>query len=443
MTPAVVRTVVAAMLSLAVLPSAATAANAAPAPAVAWGTTPSAPAGAMAQLFGVAAAAPDDAVAVGGYNPGAPPTAVLTRPYAEHWDGVAWSATPVPVPVRYAQQGTRLEAATAPGRADAWAVGHLDDLGSLAARTLAYHWNGSTWTRTPTPNPGGTARGNHLFDVAASTSTDVWAAGDAGYPVRSLVLHWAGVAWNQVAVPDIGTLRAVSTGTGPVAVASATKVLQRTGGGWTALPQPPVPPGSDGLFLSALTTTTAGLWAAGTWTSPYGETSLSHPYAALWDGTGWRQVTVPDLAGITGIAPADRGDVRVTSATSVLRLSPTTATLELTPVNGISQLTAIAVDPAGRSWAVGWGGSGPAIITAPGLGQGGLVVTTGYSGAQVTWLGPVTGTIAADVYGRAGVGGLPAGTYTVSATAPGCTPGTATVTVRAGVGTPVAATVHC
>ena len=60
---------------------------------VAWGTTSSAPAGARAQLFGVAAASPADVLAVGGYNPGQPPTAVLTRPYAEHWNGSGWSAT--------------------------------------------------------------------------------------------------------------------------------------------------------------------------------------------------------------------------------------------------------------------------------------------------------------------------------------------------------------
>jgi CBS domain-containing protein len=41
---------------------------------VAWGTTRSAPAGTLAELFGVAAASSADVLAVGGFNPGEPPT---------------------------------------------------------------------------------------------------------------------------------------------------------------------------------------------------------------------------------------------------------------------------------------------------------------------------------------------------------------------------------
>jgi len=58
----------------------ATTGAAAAAATVAWGTTTSAPAGTRAQLFGVAAASASDVLAVGGYNPGETPTAVLTRP---------------------------------------------------------------------------------------------------------------------------------------------------------------------------------------------------------------------------------------------------------------------------------------------------------------------------------------------------------------------------
>lgn len=69
---------------------------------VAWGTTNSAPAGTLAGLFGVAASSSSDVLAVGGYNPGESPTAVLTRPYAEHWNGSGWSATTVPLaPVQH------------------------------------------------------------------------------------------------------------------------------------------------------------------------------------------------------------------------------------------------------------------------------------------------------------------------------------------------------
>ena len=79
----------------------ATTGVAAAASTVAWGTTSSAPAGARAQLFGVATTSATDVLAVGGFNPGEFPSGVLTRPYAEHWNGSAWTATSVPLGLLY------------------------------------------------------------------------------------------------------------------------------------------------------------------------------------------------------------------------------------------------------------------------------------------------------------------------------------------------------
>jgi hypothetical protein len=57
---------------------------------------------------------------------------------------------------------------------------------------------------------------------------------------------------------------------------------------------------------------------------------------------------------------------------------------------------------------------------------------TGYSGALVTWTGPVSGTVETDTGGVCEVAGLPAGTYTFLASAAFCDPAVATVTVVAG-----------
>jgi len=155
---------------------------------VAWGTTSSAPAGARGELFGVAAASSADVLAVGGYNPGQPPTEVLTKAYAEHWTGAGWSATKVPLGPVYpsGEQAAQLNgvAEVAPG--DGWAVGTVSDSASLSSRTLAYHWNGTAWTLSPTPDPAGPAQPNQLNAVAARAGNDVWAAGGDGYnPARS------------------------------------------------------------------------------------------------------------------------------------------------------------------------------------------------------------------------------------------------------------------
>src|SRR5215472_11780251 len=166
---------------------------------VAWGTTTSAPAGALGQLFGVAAASRTDVLAVGGFNPGQPPTAVLTRPYAEHWTGAAWSATSVPLGQVYlsGEQAAQLNGVAEAAPGDGWAVGTVSDLSSSASRTLAYHWDGTAWTRSPTPDPAGPSLPNQLDAVAARAADDVWAAGYDNYPGEvSLVLHWNGTAWS-------------------------------------------------------------------------------------------------------------------------------------------------------------------------------------------------------------------------------------------------------
>src|SRR5437016_5939752 len=90
------------------------------------------------------------------------------------------------------------------GGAAVCGVGTVSDTSSLASRTLAYHWDGTAWTRSPTPNPAGPAQGNQLDAAAARATNDVWAVGGDSYPEVSLVLHWNGSTWRQVSVPDIG-----------------------------------------------------------------------------------------------------------------------------------------------------------------------------------------------------------------------------------------------
>jgi hypothetical protein len=50
---------------------------------------------------------------------------------------------------------------------------------SSAYLTLTLHWNGSTWSVIPSPNPGGTNQGdqNVLYGVAALSAHDVQAVG--------------------------------------------------------------------------------------------------------------------------------------------------------------------------------------------------------------------------------------------------------------------------
>src|SRR5215471_15502180 len=279
----------------------ATSAAAAASATVAWGTTTSAPAGTLANLFGVAASSSSDVLAVGGYNPGESPTALLTRPYAEHWNGRGWTATTVPLVSVYSVQAAQLNGVTEVAAGDGWAVGTVSDPSSLASQTLAYHWNGSTWQRVPAPNPAGPSQGNELAAVAARATNDVWAAGGAGgYPETSLVLHWNGSTWAQVRVPNIGALDAVTITSANVWVASGNKVERFNGSAWTSLP---ALPGS--VSIADLAHTAAGLWAVGYESFACGEGgSCTFSYAALWNGSTWTTVPAGGATELSGVAAA-------------------------------------------------------------------------------------------------------------------------------------------
>ena len=426
--------------------SPSTAAGVAASPTVAWGTTSSAAAGKLGELFGVAAASSTDLLAVGGYNPGQRPTALLTQPYAEHWNGSAWGATSVPLKSVYpsGQQTAQLNGVTDVAPGDGWAVGTVSDTSSLSSETLAYQWNGIAWTRSVTPDPAGSALSNQLSAVAARAANDVWAVGgDGNYSEVSLVVHWNGSSWQQqLGVPNIGPLSAVTVAPGQVWIAGGDQAEEFNGTSWTKLPVLP-----DAPLITGLADTNTGLWAVGREDVSCGEGGIcTLSYAAVWNGAKWTVTPAGGGTGLTGVVAAG-SQVLATSATGVLSLALAGAVPQVTPaIDG--QLTAITADPAGNPWAVGstlgqTGSAELAIINAPGIGQGGISVTTGASGATVTWTGPVTGAGSTNVSGQFAVGGLPDGSYTVIASLPSCQPGVTTVSVNAGYATAVKALISC
>src|SRR5438876_902472 len=70
-----------------------------------------------------------------------------------------------------------LRAVAAISTSDAWAVGE-DYLNSGDILTLTEHWNGTSWSVIPSPNPG-VYPSNGLYGVAAVSTSDVWAVGYA------------------------------------------------------------------------------------------------------------------------------------------------------------------------------------------------------------------------------------------------------------------------
>jgi hypothetical protein len=80
---------------------------------------------------------------------------------------------------------------------DVWAVG-------IGGGALAEHWDGTGWSIVPTPQPG-IGYQSELRGVAAISPSDIWAVGlmrpDLASETTTLIEHWDGFTWSVVASP--------------------------------------------------------------------------------------------------------------------------------------------------------------------------------------------------------------------------------------------------
>lgn len=149
-------------------------------------------------LQAIEAIAPDDVWAVGfANNPNGPQYSIQTL--ALHWEGSGWSIVPTPnAPTDW----NHLYGVAAASSTDVWAVGTSQDVAYVPLRTLIQHWDGTEWSIVPSPSPGTVF--NELRAVAAVSADDAWAVGFCGgwYRSSTLILHWDGVSWTQVPSPN-------------------------------------------------------------------------------------------------------------------------------------------------------------------------------------------------------------------------------------------------
>jgi hypothetical protein len=171
---------------------------------VAWSTNQT---GATATLDGIWGSGADDIWAVG----------YLSQPFGDalggiidHWDGAAWSEMPLAA-------GTNVQSIWGSGPGDVWAVG---------ARGTIVHWNGTTWTLTPS----GTIT-DAFTGIWGSGPDDVWAVGYKG-----TIVHWNGLAWS-IATHAPTSLGAVwASGAGDAwAVGTNGTILHWDGATWSAV----------------------------------------------------------------------------------------------------------------------------------------------------------------------------------------------------------------
>ena len=230
--------------------------------AAGWTVVPIPPSGQNAFVIGLAADSGTDAWAVGTVNRtgGAAP-----GPLIDHWNGTAWHVAAAPA--YPASDLVNLDAVSTSGGADAWAGGFTETGGGGGQPfPTAAHWNGTAWAIVPPASItiGGQPVSNYLVGLADLGPADAWAVDDCTPEATGFVEHWDGKAWSVVPVPDPN----------------------------------PVHPGMT-QSLSAISADSAhDVWAVGDYLIRTGPASDRYEtYTLHWNGTSWRVVHMPKVAG--------------------------------------------------------------------------------------------------------------------------------------------------
>jgi hypothetical protein len=164
---------------------------------------------ASATLTGISALAPNDMWAVGTYST-VTGTVLDSFTLVEHYNGSTWSVVPSPNPApRHPLNGARqtLNAVKMVSSTDGWAVGNTFDTASGSFQPnngLILHWNGRTWSVDTTAV---IAPMNVISGISGPSSSDMWAVGEridtsGSVPVdRAMTLHRNASGWTAVSTP--------------------------------------------------------------------------------------------------------------------------------------------------------------------------------------------------------------------------------------------------
>ena len=228
----------------------------------AWSVSSSFTGALAAFALGVADISPTDAYAVGNNSS-------IPRGHLAHWNGTTWSSVTVPLPPN-APTNTTLNAISADGPNDVWAVGTYLNSATGQFDNFSIHFNGTAWAVGPAPAAG------NLDALKANSPTDVWAVGSTSSNA-TLTEHFNGTAWSVVPSPSPGTsavLNGVTTSNaannvwavGSFAPAGSTSpqtlTLNWNGTAWTTVASPN-PTSFDGLNAVATNPGAAIVWAVG------------------------------------------------------------------------------------------------------------------------------------------------------------------------------------
>ena len=328
---------------------------------------------------GTSAVSPNDLWAVGYQVEPSQVGVVMTL--AEHWDGSTWRAVPTPSP---SSEDSELHAVSAVTSSDVWAVGVATAQGFDDPRTLIEHWDGSAWSIVAAPSPGvGSAV---LLSVTAVSSTGVWAVGyttpTKGGNRQTLIEHWNGSSWSVSPSPSVtgsdsellGVSGSPANGLWAVGFSlnngRTTALVERWSGTAWSIVSGQAASETNVALTSVVSIGPSAAWAAGYLSSGTGITA----FAARWDGKTWTKATLPQpgttVATLRGVVADSQGHVTAvgTYYNAALQNSADhysgfseywdgSVWVEVTSTPELRAAT--AVPGTSRVWAVGTGGAFP------------------------------------------------------------------------------------
>lgn len=265
----------------------------------AWTTTPlPAFSSGVASLSGIAVIAPDNAWAVGSVRSGDYSSGYSYQAFILRWDGSAWRE----VAGASTQDGKnpQFSGISALSANDIWAVGSIINA-SKQTRELIEHWNGQNWQLVPGPG-----QGNILYHIDSATlngvtavsPNDVWAVGSwnlsgngADGSALGMIEHWDGQQWTRAQL--YGPESRLNT-------LNAIKAISPT-----------------------------NVWAVGGFVNP--NTRLGNAYMQHWDGKQWSmriwptvygQLTANTSVGLSGVTGTPDGQVIAVGSSVVFTQNP-------------------------------------------------------------------------------------------------------------------------
>jgi hypothetical protein len=157
------------------------------------------PAGAvMSFLIGISCTSASNCIAAGAYFTTSSQSSPAL-PLTEQWNGHKWAILPTPHPAGSVQTFLGGISCTSPSACTATGEQHSP---SGIVHTIAEHWNGTTWTIQPTPNPPGTPFAS-LASVDCTGPSACTTVGPALTSVGWLILaeRWNGTTWTIQPTP--------------------------------------------------------------------------------------------------------------------------------------------------------------------------------------------------------------------------------------------------